>query len=485
MTRTGEEYLDGLRDGRRVYLDGRRVPDVTTHPAFRGATRSIARTYDLVNAPDNRDLLTFSPPGHDTPANQSFMIPRCAADLTARRRALKRLSEVTFGLVGRGPEHVAGFLAAFAGNAHVFARGGDQFRDNVITFYEHVRDNDLFVSYVIVPPQIDRSKPAHQQADPHLHAGVVAERDGGIIVKGAQMLGTATAVSDYVLLSCIHPLQAGDENHAITVAVRVGDPGCKLYSRRSYAEAASSEFDYPLSSRFDEGDALVVFDDVFVPWERVFVYRDIDIVRAQFFETGAHALGNNQAQIRFWTKLELLVGLARRVAEMTGVLNLPPVQGTLGEIAAHVATVEGLVRAQEAHCEQTSTGVFLPGRQELYANMTMQSSVYPRLLGMLRELAGGGLIQLPSSVKDFENPEISADIERYVQSPGTPARQRVALLKLLWDMVGSEFASRHHQYEMFYAGAPHMTKGFMYRNYDFSRGEELVDRALSGLENHD
>src|SRR5690606_26628816 len=178
-------------------------------------------------------------------------------DLIARRRALKRISESSFGLIGRGPEHVAGYLAAFAANSHVFARGGSEFGDNVVNFYRHVRDNDLFVSYVIVPPQIDRSKPAHQQAEPDLHAGVVAERDGGIVVKGAQMLGTATAVSDYVLLSCIHPLQPGDENYAITVAVRVGDPGVKLYSRRSYAAAATSEFDYPLSTRYDESDALV------------------------------------------------------------------------------------------------------------------------------------------------------------------------------------------------------------------------------------
>jgi 4-hydroxyphenylacetate 3-monooxygenase len=406
------------------------------------------------------------------------MIPRSQEDLVLRRKALKRLSEASYGLVGRGPDHVAGFFAAFASSRDVFARGGEQFAENVVGFYEHARENDLYVSYVIVPPQIDRSRSAHEQEDPHLYAGVAAERDDGIIIKGAQMLGTGAALSDYIFLSCIHPLRPGDEAYAISVAIPTGAPGVKLYSRRAYATAASSVFDYPLTTRFDEGDCFAVFDGVFVPWDRVFVYRDIDIVRAQFFETGAHMLGNSQAQIRFWTKLEFIVGLARRIARMNRVDREPAVQQNLGQMAAYAALVEGLVRAQEVHCEIDNNGMARPGRAELYSNMTFQSQIYPTLLNMVRDLAGGGLLQLPSSEADFRNPEMAADINRYVQSPGVEAKERVKLMKLAWDIVGSEFASRHHQYEMFYAGAPHMVKGFMYRNYDFSAGEELVQHAL-------
>lgn len=479
MTRSGKEYVEGLRDGRQVFIDGEVVEDVTVHPAFRGAVESIAGLYDTAADPSNRELMTFPSPRTGEPVNRSFMIPRSEEDLVLRRKALRRWSESTFGLMGRSPDHVAGFLAGWAGGRAVFARGGEQYANNIVRFHEDARDNDWYVSYVIAPPQIDRSKPAHDQADPFLYAGVKEERADGIVIAGAQMLGTGAVLSDYVLLSCIVPLRPGDENYAISVAIPVGAPGVKLYSRRSYASAANSVFDYPLATRFDETDSLLVFDDVFVPWDRVFVYRNLEVVSAQWSQTAAHLLGNNQAQIRFSTKLDFLTGLALRVAQMNGSAGMPPVKGALGEIAAYASMVRGLVFAQEQNCRIDEHGVAWPGPAECFANMTLQSKIYPMLLNMVRDLCGGGLIQLPSSVADFANPEIAADLHRYVQSPGTESEDRVKLLKLVWDLVGSEFASRHHQYEMFYAGAPFLVKMRMFDMYDFSRGNDLVDAALA------
>jgi 4-hydroxyphenylacetate 3-monooxygenase len=480
MLRTGRDYVEGLKDGRAVYIDGERVDDVATHPAFRGAVESIAGLYDVARA--NPDLLGYTAEGAEEPSNVGFMIPRSRDDLVQRRRGLRRWSEETFGLMGRSPDHVASFLAGFAGNAEVFARAGREYADNVVNFHRFAQDNDIYATYTIVPPQIDRSKPAHQQADPHLYAGVKEERDDGIVVKGAQMLGTGTAIADWVHLSCIVPLRPGDENYAISVVVPVGAPGLKVLTRRSYAQAANSTFDYPLATRFDETDSLVVFDDVFVPWEHVFVYRDLDLIQAQWWETPAHILGNNQSQIRFSTKLDFLVGLARRVAEMNGVAGLPPVQGTLGELAAKSSMVHGLVHASEHECEIDSFGVARPGAAPTFANMTLQSSLYPEMLTAVRELVGGGVIQLPSSAEDFRNPEIAEQLDRYIQSPGVSSEERVKLLKLTWDLIGSEFASRHQQYEMFYAGAPFLVRLRMLKHYDFDRGSALVDSALSGYD---
>ncbi|GAB3002479.1 4-hydroxyphenylacetate 3-hydroxylase [Amycolatopsis acidiphila] len=480
MTRSGKEYVEGLRDERRVFIDGEYVSDVANHPAFKGAVESIARVYDMANDPENAVVLTYPSPTTGAPVNLSYLIPRDEDDLRRRRVALRRTAEMTLGLMGRGPEHVAGFLAGWAGRPDVFAAGGRRFADNVTRFYEHVRDNDLYCSYAIIPPQIDRSKPAHQQADPHLYAGVKEEREDGIVIAGAQMLGTGAAISDYLILSCIVPLQPGDEDQAISVAVPLGARGLKIYSRRGYAEAAPSVFDYPLTSRFDETDSLIVFDDVFVPWERVFVFRDRQITSDQWNRTPAHLLGNNQAQIRFSVKLDLLAGLAMRVAQMNGSDKFPPVRGTLGELAAHASMVLGLVYAQEQNCEIDEHGVAWPGRAECFAAMTLQSDFYPKLLHLVRDLCGGGVIQLPSSAADFGNAEARADFERYVQSPGYPSAERVKLLKLVWDMVGSEFASRHQQYEMFYAGAPFLVRSRMSQVYDFDRAGKLVDRALAG-----
>lgn len=306
MTRTGEEYVKGLRDGRRVYVDGELVKDVTSHPAFRGAVQSVGRLYDVAADPAVEELMTFESPRTRGRVNRAFMIPRSEQDLVLRGRALRHWAECSYGLLGRGPDHLAGFMAGWAGRSDVFARGGDGFGENIVRFYEYLADNDLYLTAVIVPPQIDRSKPAHQHDDPFLYAGVSGERDGGVVIRGVQMLGTAAVLSDYVLLSCIVPLQPGDEAYAMSVAIPVGAPGVKVYSRRSYAAAANSVFDYPLSSRSDETDSLLVFDEVFVPWERVFVYRNLEVASAQWAQTPAHLLGNNQAQIRFSTKLDFL-----------------------------------------------------------------------------------------------------------------------------------------------------------------------------------
>ena len=480
--RSGNYYVAGLQDARTVLIDGERVDDVTQHPAFANAVQSVARLYDVARGPANRDVLTCPSPHTGEPMNVAYMIPRSEEDLVHRRRGLRRWAEETFGLMGRTPDHVASFLAGFAAAPDVFARSDVRFADNVRRFHRYAAENDIYATYTIVPPQIDRSKPAHQQADPHLYAGVKEERDGGIVITGAQMLGTGAAIADWLQLSSIVPLQPGDEDYAISVMIPVSAPGVTIVSRRSYARAATSVYDYPLSSRFDETDSLVVFDDVFVPWENVFVYRDLDLVQAQWWQTPAWVLGNNQAQIRFAAKLDFLTGVAAKVAAMNGVDRLPPVQGTLGELGAYATAANALVLAAEQRCHIDDNGVAWPGEAETFANTTLQAGIYGKVLDMIRELCGGGLIQLPSSVEDFHAPEIAAHLERYVQSPQTPSRERVKLLKLAWDLVGSEFAGRHHQYEMFYAGAPFVVKTRMYRNYDFDAATALADAALSGYD---
>jgi 4-hydroxyphenylacetate 3-monooxygenase len=483
MSRTGKDYIESLRDGRTVFVNGERVNDVTRHPAFRNSVRSIANLYDLAASPEARQTMTFRSPKTGEPVNKVFLVPRTPEDLDARRRAIKLWAEATYGLMGRSPDHVAGFLTGFAMRPDVFARGGEQFGRNVVGYHEHVRDNDLYVSYVILPPQIDRSKPAHQQEDPTLYAGVVEERDGGIVVSGGAMLGTGSALSNEVFLSYIVPLRPGDENYAISVAVPIAAPGVRLIVRRSYAEGVPSVYDYPLSSRFDETDALLVFDKVFVPWERVFVYRNVALTYAQFFDTPAHVVGNHQAQVRFWTKAQFIAGLARRIAEVNGVDRLPPVQSMLGELASYCAMAGGLVLASEAHCIHDRRGFVYPNPMYVHANNWLQATHYTTMLNHVRELAGAGVIQLPSSHRDYDNPEIARDLNRFIQSPGVPSLERTKLFKLAWDIVGSEFAGRHQQYELFYAGSRAVTTSIRaFNSFDFDSARALVERCLAGYD---
>src|SRR4030095_3973601 len=233
--RTGTDYLESLNDGRQVFVNGEKVADVTKHPAFREAARSVARLFDIAADPANRELMTFPSPRTGAPVLRCYQIPKTHADLRARRLFSEKWAEATFGLMGRTPDHVAGSCCGYPAPPSVFAAGGQQFADNVVAFYEHLRDNHLYASYAIVPPQIDRSKPAHKQSDPTLYAGVVKERDDGIVIAGAQQVATGGVLSDGIHLSCIHPLQPGDENYANCLAVPVNAPGVKLIPRRPFA----------------------------------------------------------------------------------------------------------------------------------------------------------------------------------------------------------------------------------------------------------
>lgn len=476
--RRGDDYLRSLNDGREVYVDGERVKDVTKHPAFAQAAASSARLYDTAAHPSLRERMTFVSPSSGKPVLRAYQIPESHADLKAKRLASEVWSEGSFGMIGRTPDHVAGFFCGYAAVPEVFAAGGSQFGDNVVKFYEELRENHLWATYAIVPPQIDRSKPGHKQADPTLYAGVVKERDDGIVISGAQQLATAGVLSDYLYLSCIHPLQPGDENYAIGVALPMNAPGMRLYPRRPYALQATNSFDYPLSSRFDETDCFVVLKDVFVPWEKVFIYRNLEICRDQWWKTPSHAYGNLQAQARYATKLRFMIGLVKRMNEMTGNEAHPQVQVQMGEMAAMVQLVESMLEAQETKASIDAKGVVWPCKKTLYSVMALQSEFNPRMVDMIRELTGAAMISLPSSLKDFENPETAQDIERFMRSASTDARSRMALMRMAWDFVGTEFGNRSQQYEKFYGGASFLVKQNMYRSYDFKRATSMVDAAL-------
>ena len=476
--RTGAEYLKSLRDGRQVFVEGERVKDVTAHLAFREAARSVARLYDIAADPANRELMTFMSPKTGKPVLRAYQIPRTHADLRARRLFSEKWAEASFGLMGRSPDHVAGFFTGYAAVPEVFAAGGQKFADNVVAFYERMRDEHLYLSYAIVPPQIDRSKPAHKQSDPTLHAGVVKERDDGIVIKGAQQVATGGVLSDWIHLSCIHPMPPGDENYANCVAIPINAPGVKLFPRRPFALRADNSFDYPLSSRFDESDSYVVFDDVFVPWENVFIYRNLEITRDQWWKTPSHGYGNHQAQVRYVTKLRFMMGLAQRMIEMIGSAANPQVQIAMGEIAALASIYEGLLLAHEVNAP-IENGVLWPSKTTLYAAMAMQSEFNGRMIEMIRELVSSSVISLPSSVADLDNPETAPFIERYMRSGSMDARSRTALVRMLWDFLGTEFGSRHQQYEKFYGGSSFLVKQNVYRSYDFKRATALVDAALA------
>jgi 4-hydroxyphenylacetate 3-monooxygenase len=351
--------------------------------------------------------------------------------------------------------------------------------DNVVRYYRDARDNDLYVTYVIIPPHVDRSKIAPGEEEAFIQVGIVQEGDAGMVVRGSQKLGTGTAIADELFVTCMVPQKPGDEDYALSFAIPVGTPGLKLYPRRPYALGQTSSYDYPLSTRFDETDSLAVFDDVFVPWERVFVYRDIELTRNQFFLTPAHVFGNTQAQIRLAVKMQFIAGVGRKVAAMAHTDSSPQTVDLLGDLAFLAACVEGMVLAAEANFRIDTRGVAVPDARFMYTIMGQQAELYPRALHILRLLTTSSVIQLPDAQATMSSPETARDVERYVRSSGSSSEEHIKLHRLAWDLIGSEFASRHHQYEMFYAGAPGVSKGHAFRNYRFDEATAQVDEFLA------
>jgi 4-hydroxyphenylacetate 3-monooxygenase len=475
--RRGRDYLAALGDDRAIYVDGERVRDVADHPAFSPIATTISELFDL--AADPASKMTFTAPETGAEANRVYGIPRSREDLAAFRHAAETWARHTHGWVGRSPDHVASFVNGFAAHPEAFSAGGRDFSANVQAYHRRLLTESPYVSYAIIPPQVSRATTAHAWDGDFVQVGVVEERGDGIVVRGAQMLATGGPVADEIFVSCIKPLTDDDADFALSFVVPVAAEGLKLYCRRPFAPAATSSYDYPLSTRYDEIDALLVFDDVFIPWEKVFVYRDVAGLRRQFFETGAHVLGNWQSQIRFSVKMQFIAGLARKVAAVNGVDKFPGVVEKLGELASLTSLVESAVLAAEYSAAPDEAGLWQPGKRAVYGAMGLQAELYPRALAILRDLVGGGVLQVPSGVEDMRNPETRADIDRYIYSPSTPAEERVKLFKLVWDAVGSEFGGRHHQYEMFYAGAPFVVKGYAFRNYGFDGPLAEVDAFLA------
>jgi 4-hydroxyphenylacetate 3-monooxygenase len=478
--KTGAEHIKSLQDGRTVYIDGELVADVTTHPAFRNAVASSASLYDFQARPENLELMTFTPEGSDRRVNRAWQMPGNYDEMVLRRKALQAWSGVSYGFMGRSPDHLASALIGQRMGIEVFRKHSLERAKAFEDYVDYATKSDLFLTYVIINPQAQRGKSWGEQED-DLVARIVDEDSSGITIRGAKMLGTSSIMANEVFVANLQPLRPGEEDLAFSCALPMNAKGLRVLSRKSYEASAVSTFDNPLSSRFDENDALVYFDDVKVPWDRIFVYRDTDTCRAQFHDTPGHAYQNYQAQIRLSVKMKFLVGLARRVTEAIGTTNIPAVSEQLGYLAAQASMVDAMLSGMEA--SGTKIGqYYVPNKHFMYSAQVVTQDLYPKVINTIRELAGGALIMLPSSLRDFADPMLEKIIRTTQRAATMSPEDKVKFLKAAWDAIGSEFGSRHTQYEMFYAGARFVTAGHSFRTYDWDRATGLVENLMASYD---
>jgi anthranilate 3-monooxygenase (FAD) / 4-hydroxyphenylacetate 3-monooxygenase len=478
--RSGREYVESIRkQAASVYLGGRRVTDVTAEPVFQEPIRAIAEQYDMQHDPAYRDVMTYPSPTTGRPVSTSFLVPRSREDLVKKRKHFKLRADHNFGFMGRSPDFMNQFVTGWHLMADRFARAGTRFGDNATRYYEHVREHDLFLTHMLINPQIDRSKTSAEQEDPYLHLGRVRETPDGIVVRGAKMLGTMAPITEEVAVIPFGGVPPGDDAYALAFAIPTATPGLSFICRETVSPLPRSRFDHPLSSRFEEMDCIAVFEDVLVPWDRVMV--DGSPGSAQIINTlGADygALLNVQTSARMLSQLEFFCGLAMKVADAIGITGFLHVQEKLGEMLSHMEIARAVFYGSEAMAQRLPSGVWVPGGHGLRAFHLQTGKVYSRFVEIVQTLAAGGFFYAPSEA-DLASPEIRPHIDRYVRGrAGVSAEERIALFKLAWDATGEAFAQRMAQYVRFYSGDPiRLTAGF-YAQYDRAPLLELVERAL-------
>ncbi|PWJ04783.1 Pyoverdin chromophore biosynthetic protein pvcC [Streptomyces sp. NWU49] len=453
---TGDEYVESLRDDREVYIYGDRVKDVTAHPAFHNPIRMTARLYDALHDPQRQAVLTApTDTGSDGYTHPFFTTPRTVDDLVADQRAIAEWSRLSYGWMGRSPDYKASFLGTLGANSDFYG----PFADNARRWYRESQEKVLYWNHAIVHPPVDRHLPPDQVKDVFVH--VEKETDAGLVVSGAKVVATGSALTHYNFIAH-YGLPVKEREFALVATVPMDAPGLKLICRPSYsatAALAGSPFDYPLSSRLDENDTILVMDKVFVPWENVFIYGDLGKVQMFTARSGFPERFTFHGCTRLAVKLEFLAGLLAKALETTGTSEFRGVQSRLGEVLAWRNLFWGLSDAAARNPVPWKNGALLPNPQYGMAYRWFMQVGYPRVREIIQQDVASGLIYVNSSADDFANPRIRPYLDTYVRgSGGTDAEGRIKLMKLLWDAVGTEFGGRHELYERNYAGSHENTR---------------------------
>jgi 4-hydroxyphenylacetate 3-monooxygenase len=465
---TGKQYLESLRDGREIWIYGERVKDVTTHPAFRNTVRMIARLYDALYDPKHKDILTTpTDTGGGTFTHKFYKATKTAEELVGARDAIAEWARITYGWIGRSPDYKAAFLATLGANDKYYA----PFDENARKWYKKVNEEVSFVNHAIVNPPVDRDKPLDEVQDVYMH--VTKETDAGLIVNGAKVVATTSTLTHFNFIANNGALPIKTKPFAFVCMVPTDAPGVKLLCRPSYeymSAAMGTPFDYPLSSRMDENDSILIFKDVFVPYENVFAYGDIEKVNNFFPRSGFLPRFMFQGCTRLSVKLDFLAGLLLKAVEATGAKDFRGVQAAVGEVLAWRNCFWGLTDAMARTTTPWTPGYVLPNLDYGLAYRVMASIAYPKIKEIIENTLASALIYLPSSALDFKVPEIRPLIDQYVRgSNNYDAIERVKLMKLMWDAMGSEFGGRHELYERNYFG-----------NHESIRFETLLVANITG-----
>jgi 4-hydroxyphenylacetate 3-monooxygenase len=480
--RTGKEYIEGLQDDREIWTKGKRVKDVTKDPGIRRGVKTLAGFLDRQHDPKFQDTVTYLDEKGIRCAT-SNLIPKSKEDILQRGRSFYEWGKWSNGMFGRTPDYKNASLMAFASSSNFLTQGTSNqtaFAQNMVNYYNKMRLNDKVLTHTLLNPIVSHQQASEGKFSDEVALHVVKETDAGIVVTGARLLATLGPSSDEIEVFPSTVLKGHKDNtpFAFAFAIPIATPGLKMICRDTYDDE-KSHFDAPLSSRYEEMDAVVVFNNVFVPWERIFIYADPELCNKAMNNTNAVVHMAHQVACGKLAKAEFMVGLLCSIAKATGRDKDPNTKGMIAEVMMMAETIRALLFSAEQNSHEDQWGNFMPLRSPLDTSRNLFPKMYPRMVEILQLMGSSSLMATPSEA-DFSN-AISGDVEKYFQLINLGSRDRVALYRLAHDVAVSGFGSRQNLYERFFFGAPHIMNSAYYDIYDkdekIGRIEELLNSA--------
>ncbi|TQS74885.1 4-hydroxyphenylacetate 3-monooxygenase, oxygenase component [Ornithinibacillus gellani] len=451
--KTGQEYIDGLKKANNnVYIHGERVDDITEHPAFKNVVRSMAHLYDLQY--EKPDKMLYDSPTTGDKVGMTFLQPTSIDDLIKRREAIMEWARTSGGMMGRSPDYLNAEVMAMGMNNSLFAEGDPRFAENARNYYEYAREHDISLTHTLIHPQVNRAKMQHEQKDANVALHLVEKQDDGIIVDGIRLLATQGGITDEILVFPSTVKKAGELNDPYSLAFAIPNhtEGLKFISRESF-DYGKNSWDHPLGSRFEEGDAIVSFDHVFVPWERVFVCGNASVCNRTFRETNAVVHMAHQVVAKNIVKTEFVLGVALSMMDAIGIDQFQHVKDKGTEIMLTLETMRSHLYRAEHQAKLDQSGTMTPDYAALDAARNWYPRIYPKLTEIVRILGASGLMGIPTEA-DFQHEEIGPIIHRGLQGKNLEGYERVQLFRLAWDMTLSAFGARQAHYEYYFFGDP-------------------------------
>ncbi|WP_018930503.1 4-hydroxyphenylacetate 3-monooxygenase, oxygenase component [Gracilibacillus lacisalsi] len=469
---TGEEYRNRIKK-RQVALwhNGKKVVNILEHPAFKGIINSQATLYDLQH---KKDIMTYPSPVTGDLVGTSYLQPTTMEDLIKRRKMIQQWAKMSGGMLGRSPDYMNTVLMTFAASAQLLNGKENCFPQHLIHFYEKAREEDFSFTHTFISPQVNRSQLYFEDTDEPIAAKVVAENEEGIVIKGARLLATQGGITDEIIV--FSPGGISDKAYAFAFSIPSETKGLKFISRDSFV-GGESTYNYPLSSRFEESDSMVVFDDVVVPWERVFFYNNIEVSNTFKNASGFAPFTLHQIVSRQVIKTEFMLGLAKAIVNTINISEYPHVQEMMAEMITALETMEALLIKAETNAKRDEFKLMRPELTPLQVATSTFQKVYARLAEIVQLLGSSGLVSIPTEA-DFES-EIRDDLDQYLQSATLEAKDRVQLFRLAWDATMSSFGSRQTQYERFFLGSPNRLASELYKQYDFTKHTDYIKDLLT------